>query len=98
MRSGSHSGLHSAHAERLGNSIGTDVEEWERVGATQLLAAAIDAAVGPYRRLSVATKVLHLKRPRLVASSPVSQELAEERQPRTSESFSPLASSLHVCE
>lgn len=45
--------------------IGTDDEEWSRAGANQLLAAAIEAAVGPYRRLSVATKVLHLKRPRL---------------------------------
>jgi hypothetical protein len=45
--------------------IGTDDDDWDRAGATQLLAAAIEAAVGPYRRLSVATKVLHLKRPRL---------------------------------
>lgn len=39
--------------------------EWSRVGGERLLAAAIEASVGPYRQLSVATKVLHLKRPRL---------------------------------
>lgn len=39
--------------------------EWSRVGGERLLAAAIEASVAPYRQLSVATKVLHLKRPRL---------------------------------
>ncbi|HEX2766788.1 MAG TPA: DUF6308 family protein [Candidatus Limnocylindria bacterium] len=45
--------------------IATDDETWQAVGGPVLLAAAIEASVGPYRRLSVATKVLHLKRPRL---------------------------------
>jgi hypothetical protein len=45
--------------------IATDDETWKAVGGADLLAAAIQASVGPYRRLSVATKVLHLKRPRL---------------------------------
>ena len=43
----------------------TDEDSWRRTGAGVLAAAAIDAAVGPYRRMSVATKVLHLKRPRM---------------------------------
>lgn len=43
----------------------TEDEAWEQTGAAGLLAAAVEAAVGPYRRMSVATKVLHLKRPRL---------------------------------
>lgn len=42
-----------------------DDGEWSRVGGAERLAEAIEASVGPYRQLSVATKVLHLKRPRL---------------------------------
>lgn len=45
--------------------IGTGDEPWQDAGGADRLAAAIEASVGPYRRLSVATKVLHLKRPRL---------------------------------
>jgi hypothetical protein len=45
--------------------IGTSDEAWQAAGGADRLAAAIEASVGPYRRLSVATKVLHLKRPRL---------------------------------
>ena len=45
--------------------IATDDKDWQATGGAALLAAAIEASVGPYRRLSVATKVLHLKRPRL---------------------------------
>lgn len=45
--------------------IATDDNDWQATGGAVLLAAAIEASVGPYRRLSVATKVLHLKRPRL---------------------------------
>lgn len=45
--------------------IAMDDGEWSRVGGAERLAEAIEASVGPYRQLSVATKVLHLKRPRL---------------------------------
>lgn len=51
--------------DRNWDLIGTDDEVWQRAGGADRLAAAIEATVGPYRRLSVATKVLHLKRPRL---------------------------------
>jgi len=42
-----------------------DDPEWERGGYDALLADAFAAIIGPYRNLAVATKVLHLKRPRL---------------------------------
>jgi hypothetical protein len=45
--------------------IAMDDGEWAAAGGADLLAAAIEASVGPYRQLSVASKVLHLKRPRL---------------------------------
>jgi hypothetical protein len=40
--------------------------ERERLGCTALLQAVFATAVAPYRNLSVATKVLHLKRPSLI--------------------------------
>jgi hypothetical protein len=40
--------------------------EWERLGCTALLEAVFMTSVGPYRNRSVATKVLHLKRPSLI--------------------------------
>jgi hypothetical protein len=45
--------------------IAMEQPAWEATSCGELLAAAISASVGPYRQLSVATKVLHLKRPRL---------------------------------
>lgn len=39
---------------------------WEAFGVTALLAAALAATIGKGRDLAVATKVLHLKRPRLI--------------------------------
>lgn len=38
---------------------------WERERVTHLLTAAMNATVGPMRGVSVATKMLHLKRPQL---------------------------------
>ena len=43
-----------------------DDGDWRANDCQRLLTAALKAAVGPYRNLSVATKVLHLKRPRLI--------------------------------
>jgi hypothetical protein len=50
-------------------------DEWR--SASSALEAALAATIGPYRNLSVATKVLHLKRPRLfpVLDSLVIQQL-----------------------
>lgn len=42
-----------------------DDAEWDRAGYDALLGAVFTGIVGPYRNLAVATKVLHLKRPRL---------------------------------
>ena len=39
--------------------------DWEQLGCTALVEAALAAAIAPYRNLAVATKVLHLKRPSL---------------------------------
>jgi hypothetical protein len=39
--------------------------QWDRLGCTALLEAALTAAIAPHRNLAVATKVLHLKRPAL---------------------------------
>jgi hypothetical protein len=40
--------------------------DWERFGCAALLEAAFAAAIAPRRRLAVATKMLHLKRPSLI--------------------------------
>lgn len=45
--------------------IDTEDAEWDEVGAEDLVRAALEATIGPWRGPSVATKVLHLKRPRL---------------------------------
>lgn len=44
----------------------TDESEWERAGIARKVEAAFAAMCGPYRGLSVASKMLHLKRPRLI--------------------------------
>lgn len=44
----------------------TDEPEWERAGIGGKVEAAFEAMCGPYRGLSVASKMLHLKRPRLI--------------------------------
>jgi len=41
------------------------LDEWAELGAGAKVAAALAALTGPYRNLSVVTKVLHAKRPRL---------------------------------
>lgn len=41
-------------------------DAWAAGGCAALIQTALSGAVGPWRNLSVATKVLHLKRPRLV--------------------------------
>ena len=45
--------------------IAADDEQWAAAGGQRLVSAALAATIGPYRGPSVATKVLHLKRPRL---------------------------------
>jgi hypothetical protein len=45
--------------------IAMDEDTWHSAGASDLVAAALVAAIGPWRGPSVATKVLHLKRPKL---------------------------------
>jgi hypothetical protein len=42
-----------------------DDEHWETAGCDELVAAALAAVIGPGRGMAVATKLLHLKRPRL---------------------------------
>ena len=44
----------------------TDESEWERAEIAGKVEAAFAAMCGPYRGLSVASKMLHLKRPRLI--------------------------------
>ncbi|MGH3138449.1 MAG: DUF6308 family protein [Gaiellales bacterium] len=44
----------------------TDESEWERAEIRSKVEAAFTAMCGPYRGLSVASKMLHLKRPRLI--------------------------------
>ena len=48
------------------DSAMTDESEWERAGIGSKVEAAFAAMCGPYRGLSVASKMLHLKRPRLI--------------------------------
>jgi hypothetical protein len=45
--------------------IETNDEQWNTTGGERLVDAALAASVGPGRGVSVATKMLHLKRPRL---------------------------------
>lgn len=45
--------------------ITTSDQEWQIAEGERLATAALTAAIGPHRGPSVATKVLHLKRPRL---------------------------------
>jgi hypothetical protein len=45
--------------------IASDDESWVAADGYRLMSEALTAAIGPYRGPSVATKVLHLKRPRL---------------------------------
>ena len=45
--------------------IETDDERWEEAKGGELTSAALEATVGSGRGVSVATKMLHLKRPRL---------------------------------
>lgn len=45
--------------------IETDEDGWRAAGGARLTAAALAATIGPRRGPSVASKVLHLKRPRL---------------------------------
>jgi Family of unknown function (DUF6308) len=45
--------------------IGLDDRRWQAVGADALVGAALRATIGPGRGMAVATKLLHLKRPRL---------------------------------
>jgi hypothetical protein len=45
--------------------IATDDREWQVANGVQLTTAALTATIGPRRGPAVATKVLHLKRPRL---------------------------------
>lgn len=44
--------------------IEADAAEWEQAEGERLVRAALQGAIGPYRRAAVATKLLHLKRPR----------------------------------
>ena len=48
------------------DSATTDESEWERAGIGSKVEAAFAAMCGPYRGLSVVSKMLHLKRPRLI--------------------------------
>lgn len=45
--------------------LAADEDAWASVGGDTLVAAALRATIGPGRGLAVATKLLHLKRPRL---------------------------------
>lgn len=62
--------------------IATDVAIWEAANATAVCAEAVAKATGPYRGPSVATKVLHLKRPRIF---PVLDSLVLEQIGATSQ-------------
>lgn len=62
--------------------IATDDEAWAAADATAVCAVAVAAATGPYRGPSVATKVLHLKRPRIF---PVLDSLVLEQIGATSQ-------------
>jgi hypothetical protein len=63
--------------------LATDEDIWARADATTVCAMAIERATGPYRGTSVATKVLHLKRPRIfpVLDSLVLQQIGAVSQP-----------------
>lgn len=65
--------------------IASDDASWVANDATAICAAAVDAATGPYRGPSVATKVLHLKRPRIfpVLDSLVLEQIGAISQPVT---------------
>lgn len=45
--------------------IAASDDEWRAVDGAELVTAALAAVIGPHRGASVASKVLHLKRPRL---------------------------------
>lgn len=45
--------------------LASDDDQWHHADSPRLCQAALGATIGPYRGPSVATKVLHLKRPRL---------------------------------
>lgn len=62
--------------------IATDSEAWDTTNATAICAEAVAKATGPYRGPSVATKVLHLKRPRIF---PVLDSLVLEQIGATSQ-------------
>jgi hypothetical protein len=63
--------------------IATDEAIWRAMNATALCAEAVAKATGPYRGPSVATKVLHLKRPRIfpVLDSLVLEQIGATSQP-----------------
>jgi hypothetical protein len=63
--------------------IASGDEVWEANGCTRIAAAAIKASTGKYRGISVSTKVLHLKRPRIF---PVLDSLVLEQIGATSHS------------
>ena len=62
--------------------IATDDATWTASNATAVCAAAVEATTGAYRGPSVATKVLHLKRPRIF---PVLDSLVLEQIGATSQ-------------
>src|SRR5919106_1815989 len=63
--------------------IATDSEAWNTADAAAICAEAVAKATGPYRGPSVATKVLHLKRPRIfpVLDSLVLEQIGATSQP-----------------
>jgi hypothetical protein len=69
-------------------------DEWEQMECTSLLSTALARIVGPYRGISVGTKVLHLKRPALI---PVLDSLVLQ-QLGASPSAPPISVLLHLRE
>jgi hypothetical protein len=53
-------------AERGWDAAATTAEEWAEADITGRLQAAFAVLCGPHRGISVASKLLHLKRPRLI--------------------------------
>ena len=73
--------------------IASDDDVWKGNDCTRITAAAIKASSGKYRGISVSTKVLHLKRPRIF---PVLDSLVLEQIGATSQSVEAMLDHLRA--
>jgi hypothetical protein len=73
--------------------IATDDAAWTSGRCTAVIAEAIARSTGPYRRESVATKVLHLKRPKIF---PIIDSLVLEQIGATSQSVAVILDHLRA--